>query len=60
MIEKVLGPFMQVQKALEGDKYVSLSLVPFLLSTLRANLRAVAAVESPVKQIAMTMLTQFN
>ena len=60
MLEKVLRPFMQVQKALEGDKYVSLSLVPYLLSTLRANLQAVATPESAVKQIAIQMLTEFN
>ena len=60
MLEKVLRPFMQVQKALEGDKYVSLSLVPYLLSTLRANLQAVATPESAVKQIATQMLTEFN
>jgi hAT family C-terminal dimerisation region len=60
MLEKVLRPFMQVQKALEGDKHVSLSLVPYLFSTLRANLQAVATPESAVKQIATQMLTEFN
>eukprot|EP00953_Heterococcus_sp_UTEX-ZZ885_P027079 14575-Heterococcus_DN1.PRE.1 len=38
---------MQVQKALEGEKYVTLSL-------------AVAAPEGAVKKIATAMLTQFN
>ncbi len=59
-VEKLLRPFMQVQKALEGEKYVTLSLVPFLLASLRANLQAVAAPESAVKKIATAMLTQFD
>jgi uncharacterized protein YqjF (DUF2071 family) len=40
-VEKLLRPFMQVQKALEGEFYVSLA--PFLLASLRANIQAVAA-----------------
>jgi hypothetical protein len=59
-VERLSRPFMQVQKALEGEKHVTLSLVPFLLASLRANQQAVAAPEGAVKKIAAAMLTLFN
>ena len=35
---KVLEPFMHIQKVLEGQKYVNISLIPFLLSKARTYL----------------------
>jgi zinc finger BED domain-containing protein 1 (E3 SUMO-protein ligase ZBED1) len=58
-VQMLLKPFMYVQKALEGEQYVTISLVPFLLSQLRAKLTAVAS-DSPVAALAATMLEQFN
>ena len=35
---KVLEPFMLIQKVLEGQKYVNVSLIPYLLYKVRAHL----------------------
>ena len=35
---KVLEPFMLIQKILEGQKYVNVSLIPYLLHKVRAHL----------------------
>lgn len=38
-IEKVLFPFMAAQKALEGEKYVSNSLIPHVVGEIRRNMK---------------------
>ena len=38
-IEKVLFPFMAAQKALEGEKYVSNSLIPHVVGEMRRNMK---------------------
>jgi len=58
-VHLLLKPFMSVQKALEGEQYVTISLVPFLLAQLRAKLAAVSPF-SPVAAVSAVMLTQFN
>ena len=58
-VSTLLKPFMCVQKALEGEKYVTISLVPFLLAQLRTKLQAVPK-NSPIAAVSATMLTQFN
>lgn len=37
-IEKILYPFMAAQRSLEGEKYVSNSLIPHVVSEIRQNL----------------------
>jgi hypothetical protein len=43
-IVKILRPFMKAQQLLEGESYVTISLVPQVINTLRQNLRAALAV----------------
>lgn len=40
LAEHLLKPFMAVQKELEGEKYVSVSFIPFMLARLRKGLEA--------------------
>jgi hypothetical protein len=40
-LEKILQPFMAAQKALEGLKYVSNSLIPYIVHTIRNGLTEV-------------------
>ena len=40
-LEKILQPFMAAQKALEGQKYVSNSLIPYIIQTVRSGLTEV-------------------
>jgi hypothetical protein len=49
-IAAVLKPFMVVQKTLEGSKYVTLSLVPYLVTKVRKGLQEVAD-GSPIPSI---------
>jgi len=38
-VDKLLSPFMLVQKALEGEKYVTISLIPFSIAKVRSGLQ---------------------
>ena len=59
----ILEPFMFAQVTLEGQKYVTISLLPFIISKCREGLTAVlnsARTKSSVKAMGSTMLTSFN
>ena len=57
-IESMLEPFMVIQRVLEGQKYVTSSLVPFLIYSTRENLRNLAADATLdiVRELATQML----
>lgn len=42
LAERLLKPFMETQKMLEGESYVTVSYIPFMLSRLRKGLEAAA------------------
>ena len=42
-LKRILKPFMTVQKALEGQKYVTNSLIPYVISTIRDELNETLA-----------------
>ena len=42
-LKRILKPFMTVQKALEGQKYVTNSLIPYVISTIRDELNEMLA-----------------
>jgi hypothetical protein len=42
LAERLLRPFMEVQKELEGESYITVSYIPFLLARLRAGLEVAA------------------
>ena len=58
-IEKLLEPFMVIQRLLEGQKYVTLSLVPYLIGEVRENLviASKAGRTSAVRDLAQRMLS---
>lgn len=58
-IEELLEPFMHIQQLLEGQKYVTVSFVPFLLSVARHGLvlKSENARSEVVKNLARDMLT---
>lgn len=64
LIIKLLQPFMQAQKMLEGEKYVTISLVPTLIISLRNQLIAiiddVANEGGHIQAVALRMLEDFN
>ena len=49
-IEFVLKPFQEAQKALEGEHYVNLSLLPLVISEMKDQLGICAAAVNPVTQ----------
>lgn len=62
-LTEVLKPFMAAQLTLEGEKYVTISMVPYMISTIRAGLQNVVnGVRSSecVKTLATIMLNDFN
>ena len=58
-IEELLRPFMTVQQILEGQEYVTLSFVPYLISVVRKELqnKAENARSALVRKLAQDMLT---
>lgn len=58
-VESLLQPFMIVQKILEGQQYVTMSLVPYFISKARGGLRTVAttARSEVIRRLANKMLT---
>jgi zinc finger BED domain-containing protein 1 (E3 SUMO-protein ligase ZBED1) len=58
---QLLEPFMEAQKLLEGETYVTISFVPTIVVALRRGLQAlVAGSLDNVKVIASKMLDDFN
>ena len=57
-VKTLLEPFMCVQKLLEGQKYVTISLVPYLINKVRNGLVGVVNTSriEAVKHLARTML----
>lgn len=57
-IEEVLEPFMVVQRVLEGQKYVTLSFVAFVISTIRKKVTEMVtnARSDAVKALCREML----
>lgn len=57
-IEEILEPFMLIQRLLEGQKYVTLSFVPYLITAVRKNLTemSVSARSSEVRGLCNKML----
>jgi hypothetical protein len=61
----VLTPFKNAQKALEGDKYVNISLLPLAIISIQSSLLTCQAsadseTEQKLLQLIGTMLTDFN
>lgn len=58
-IEGLLEPFMMIQRILEGQKYVTISFVPYLITVLRRELesKSVNARSHAVRGLAHNMLT---
>ena len=58
-VESLLQPFMILQKILEGQQYVTMSLVPYFISKARAGLQTVAttARSDIIRRLANKMLT---
>ena len=60
----LLEPFMVAQKVLEGEKYVTISLVLLIITTIRNKLQAAAAnvnLEAPhVSELSRSLLENFN
>jgi len=61
----VLKPFMIVQKTLEGENYVTISLVPYLISEIRVKLKKAienenGALSDHAVGLAIKMLENFN
>jgi hypothetical protein len=54
-IEELLEPFMMIQRILEGQKYVTISFVPNLISVVRKQLqdKAVNARSEAVRTLAV-------
>jgi hypothetical protein len=66
MIKDVLHPFKTAQKILEGEKYVTITLIPLMLNEIRKQLLAISS--APIgpgssqekKDLAGKLLTHFN
>jgi hypothetical protein len=58
-LKTLLEPFMIVQRIMEGQKYVTLSLVPYLVSEIRNRLEIVASTSSSelICALATKMIT---
>jgi len=60
---RVLEPFMVAQKLLEGENYVTVSFVPFLIFSIRKGLQAILVDDSSSAQVlslVTTMLSVFD
>ena len=57
-IEEILEPFMSIQRLLEGQKYVTISLVTYLINTVRNRLKKMStdAVSGVVRSLCHEML----
>lgn len=57
-LEKILQPFMAAQKALEGQKYVSNSLIPYIIQTIRSGLTEVldSTDDQGIKELVQKLL----
>lgn len=61
LINDLLKPFMHIQRILEGEKYVTGSLVLLLISIARNNLKKMVALNSPLLgDQAAALLSDFN
>ena len=62
MIVEVLTPFKLSQKTMEGEKYVTASLLVLCITKLRKELTAMASApeETTKKQLAQKMLADFE
>ena len=60
--KRLLEPFRNAQKGLEGEKYASAPFVPVVIPDLHRQLESFAndPVETPVKYLARNMLTDFK
>ena len=54
----VLKPLQSAQKALEGDKYVSISLVPYIIHQLRIELEGCLGAANPDTQTDLISLLE--
>ena len=62
-IVELLKPFMLAQKLLEGEKYVTISLVPPIVDKIRSNLDSAAFNPENslhIRNLSKTMLDDFN
>jgi hypothetical protein len=63
-IVKILEPFMLAQRTLEGEKYVTNSLIPSIIWHIRKQLEADCADEAPhsdsIKALVKLLLVSFN
>lgn len=60
-LRTLLAPLAEVQKLMQGEKYITLSEVPFHAHTLRKHLTAMAADSSSrIKDTAQLMLDDFD
>ncbi len=61
-IVALLKPFMVAQKLLEGESYVTVSLIPYMLYKIRSGLLAVTADPMSSLQVrsVSTLLVKFN
>ena len=62
-VTTLLQPFMTAQKVLEGEKYVTISLVLHIITTIRKGLEEVITNDDSsehVKHLADKLLTDFN
>ena len=61
-IEKLLLPFMFAQKWMEGEAYVTISLVPYVISTVRSKLETFVRDHSqtPLEFLGQELLRDFN
>jgi hypothetical protein len=57
---KVLEPFMNAQKLLEGENYITVSFVPFLISSIRRGLQAVLADANSSDQVVALVTKMLN
>ena len=62
-LERLLRPFKRAQKVLEGQAYVTISLLPMIVATLREGLADFISRlndEDDVKALAVRLLEDFN
>lgn len=62
-ISKLLEPFMEAQKVLEGEKYVTISMVPTIIMALRAGLISIIDNQNNaehIRTVAAMMFDDFN
>ena len=61
-VSDLLKPFMEMQKVLEGEQYVTISFMPYCIHTLRQSLddTITANAHAGTVHLAKVMLTDFN